>query len=312
MGPAKTIVVCGPTASGKTSASIHLAQAVDGEIVSADSMQIYCGMDIGTAKPTPDERRQVPHHLIDIRKPDEPYSAADFVRDADAAITDIRQRAKQAIIVGGSGMYIRSLVRGIFEGPPASDEIRARLKERAGKDGVEALHQELAACDPEAAAKINPNDLRRITRALEVFEFTGAPISTLQKQWEEQSDASDYIVIGLRMPREELYDRINQRVTDMFNAGLIKEVSSLVESGYRDALLKLRALGYVETIDHIEGKTDLNKTIELIRRNTRRFAKRQGTWFRGEKDLTWVGVGRGDSAEDVARRVLEVVASPGS
>ena len=288
-------VIFGPTAVGKTQLAIELAQKINGEIISADSMQVYRGMDIGTAKPTLAERQGIPHHLIDIRNPDEEWTVSNFVRESQNSKVKIQNNGKIPIIVGGTGLYLWSLLEGFaFPITPADKEVRARLE----KLPPPTLYSLLSKTDPAAAAKIHVNDKKRIIRALEVFEVTGKPISELQKlRLEEprqfslpagrQVAGSEYVLIGLNLPREELYARINARVDSMLAKGLIDEVKGLLEKGYTKDLRSMQALGYKETIEYIEGRWTLELMTEELRKRTRNFARRQLTWFRRFKDVKW-------------------------
>ncbi len=300
------LVICGPTASGKSGAGAVLAEMLDGEVVSADSMQVYRGLDIGTDKAPMELRRRVPHHMIDIVEPGQGYSAARYEREAAAIIDRLIESGKLPIVVGGSGLYIRILINGIFPSPPASASIRKRLKEEAERDGVEALYRRLCAVDPAYAQTAAPRDLRRIVRALEVFELTSSPFSAWHEKHRNAQGPRDAVVVGLMRPRENLYERIDERVDDMFARGLIDEVRRLCERGYSEALRHLRPLGYVEALDHLEGRTGLDEAIRLTKRNSRRFAKRQMTWFRKE-NVEWVEVSATDDASDIAGKIMPLL-----
>jgi len=303
------LVLLGPTAVGKTAVGIALAKHLDAEIVSVDSRQIYREMDIGTAKPTPEERRAVPHHLLDVVFPDEPFAAADFQRLADAAIADIRRRGKVPLLVGGAGLYFRALVDGLFEGPPADPQIRARLNALADEEGNAALHARLAAVDPEAAARIHPNDRMRLVRALEVYEQTGTPISRLQTQWTPSSPRHPFIAFCLRRPRDELNRRANARVKQMLQQGLLDEVRRLRER-YPPHLKAFRGFGYRELWDFLDGKHSYEKAIELLKRHTHQYAKRQMTWFRADRRLVGLDLAPDESPDAVAERILRTLPFP--
>ena len=293
----KTLVILGPTAAGKSAFAIEQAQKLQGEIISADSMQVYRGMDIGTAKLNKTERQGVPHHLIDIRDPDEEWTVAGFVGEATRLSGDLAIRGKTPIIVGGTGLYLWSLLNGFsFPISPADKELRARLE----AESLPALYARLSTVDPAAAQKIHPNDKKRIVRALEVYELTGKRISELQEKrilkeprinsrlnLTANSFAGSYQLIGLSPSREELYARIEQRVDDMIKKGLIEEVKGLLEKGYSKELNSLQALGYKETIEYLEGRWTKEKMIEELKKRTRNFAKRQMTWFRRFENVDW-------------------------
>jgi tRNA dimethylallyltransferase len=298
-------LLLGCTAVGKTALSLPLAERLGAEIISVDSMQIYRRMDIGTAKPSEAERQRVRHHLIDVAEPAEPFSAARFVEQADAAIADIHGRGQAALAVAGTPFYLMALLYGLFEGPSADAEVRARIRQRAEREGAAALHSELARIDPEAARRIHPNDMRRIERALEVWELTGRPISALQRQW-TRPPRYPFRAVGLRRSREDLSRRINARVRGMIEAGLVDEVRRLIsEPGCPqpgDLSEQARqALGYAEMIAHLRGETSLNDAVEAIKINTRRFAKSQRTWFRRIPGVHWLDV----PAETEAETMLE-------
>ncbi|MFA4966920.1 MAG: tRNA (adenosine(37)-N6)-dimethylallyltransferase MiaA [Candidatus Margulisiibacteriota bacterium] len=276
----KPLIILGPTATGKTKLSIELAKKLNGEIISADSMQVYREMDIGTAKPTLEERQGIPHHLIDIRNPDEEWTVSDFVEQANGLTGTLAH----PIIVGGTGLYLWSLFEGFsFPIIPADKELRARLE----NEPLTELYARLATIDPDAAAKIHPNDKKRVIRALEVYELTGQPISKLQKTGLLAHGLTGAQIIGLNLPRETLYERINQRVDSMIEKGLIKEVKGLLAKGYNKDLPSMQALGYKEIIDYLDGKYSKEEMIEELKKRTRNFARRQMTWFRRFTNITW-------------------------
>ncbi|MBG0916912.1 MULTISPECIES: tRNA (adenosine(37)-N6)-dimethylallyltransferase MiaA [unclassified Exiguobacterium] len=281
------VVIVGPTAVGKTKTGIELAKAFDGEIVSGDSVQVYRGMDIGSAKVTKEEAEGIPHHLIDICDPDDAMSVAMFQQLARAAIDDIYARGKLPIIVGGTGLYIRSILYDYeFVEQPVDEALRAELERFAEVEGREALHQRLVQLDPERAATIHPNNVRRVVRALEV-----AMQGDTQTTDSAPSEHYDYRLFVLHADREILYDRINQRVDAMMEAGLVEEVERLLAQGYRDTQA-MRAIGYKEMIPFIDGKMSKEKATDLLKQHTRQFAKRQLTWFRHQFDGIWVDMGR--------------------
>ncbi len=284
----RIIVITGPTASGKTSVAVKVALLCGAELVGADSMQVYRGLDIGTAKPTSEELRGVRHHLIDVADPDESFDAARFARLADRAIEDICSRGAKALVVGGTGLYIRVLLHGLHRAPPPSPEVREKITKRADADGWPALHTELAVCDPQAAARLHPNDGVRILRALEVFEASGVPLSEWQQQHGFQRRRYPALCVGIQRPREELNQRINTRVEQMMSAGFLGEVEGLMARGYGPELKPMQGLGYRRLASHLAGEMGLEEAVESTRTDTRRFAKRQMTWFKREPDLAWV------------------------
>jgi len=282
----KTIILLGPTATGKTELSIELAKNLNGEIISADSMQVYRGMDIGTAKPTLEERQGIPHHLIDLRDPDQEWTVADFVGETQKLKTEIPNRGRAPIIVGGTGLYLWSLLEGFaFPITPADKELRDRLE----KLPTSTLYARLSTIDPEAASKIHPNDKKRIIRALEVHELTGEPISKLQERRTSNVErgTQEYKLVGLNLPREELYARINKRVDSMIEKGLIEEVKGLLAKGYSKQLFSFQALGYKEVLEYLDKKWTKEEMIEELKKRTRNFARRQMTWFRRFKNASW-------------------------
>ncbi len=270
----------GPTAAGKTSVGLELARQINAEIVSLDSMAVYRGMDIGTAKPTSAERTIVPHHLIDIVDPDCDYSLAQYVEAARLVASDIRGRDCEVLFVGGTPLYLKALLRGIFDGPPADWQFREELKAELDRVGAEALHVRLREVDPLSATRLHPNDTRRIIRALEVHRLTGRPISEVQTQFDTGRRAEDCRVFVLDRPRETLYRRINGRVGQMIESGFVDEVRQLQGRYPRMSRTASQAVGYREMIEHLERGNELDATIESIRQRTRQFAKRQATWFR--------------------------------
>jgi tRNA dimethylallyltransferase len=297
----KILVILGPTASGKTKVSLEIADILKGEIISADSRQIYRFMDIGTAKPVLEERKRIPHHLIDIVNPDEYFSAADYSTKTREAVKDVLGRGKEPIIVGGSGLYLRALVKGIFMGPGRDEKLRSELKEKAEKSGVESLYKELEQKDPEAAKKIGQHNLVRIIRALEVYELTGKKISDLQKNGEYPSEEYDFIKIGLELDRERLYQRIEQRVEQMIKAGLVEEVKSLKEKRYDLRFAPLRTFGYKEIFQYLDGKMSLDEAKEKIKLETRHYAKRQITWFKKEEEIFWLDAEKENLRDEILR-----------
>jgi len=287
-GKIRLVIILGPTASGKTELAVRLAELFGGEIVNADSMQVYRSMDIGTAKPSPEIRLRVTHHLIDIVDPDVNFSASDFRREAVLAIDDIAGRGKRVFVVGGTGFYIRALLHGLVDSPSGAGAVRRELEESAQRFGNEALLRELARVDPETSARLHPNDLVRIVRALEVYRLTGCPIS---QQRSEHGFAGDYyrtLKIGLTMERGELYERIDQRVERMIGEGLVDEVKALLDRGFSPAAKALRSIGYRQICAYLAGDYGLDEAVRLIKRDTRHYAKRQLTWFNTDREIKWV------------------------
>jgi tRNA dimethylallyltransferase len=279
-------LIVGPTAVGKTDIAIIVAEILRGEIISADSRQIYQGMNIGTAKPTLAQRRKIPHHFVDELPPTARFSAGEFGTQARQVIKDVIAAGRIPIIVGGSGLYIRALMDGFFEGKTWDPDLRQELSERANREGLSTLYQEVISRDPDAAKTIMPNDRKRILRALEIMELTGKPMT---KVWQEQQPESPYhgIWCGITMPRADLYERINRRVLEMLNQGLISEVEKLLSDGVSPATNAMNSVGYSETVQYLQGKISYEQMVELIQRNTRHFAKRQWSWFRRDSRLTW-------------------------
>jgi tRNA dimethylallyltransferase len=320
----------GPTASGKSAVGVELARRIGAEIISLDSIAVYRGMDIGTAKPTPAERRKTPHHLVDVLDPWEEFSLAQYVEAASRVASEIAARGRQVLFVGGTPLYLKGVLRGIFRGPPADWQLRGRLVDEARRRPDGWLHERLAAVDPVAASRLHPNDARRLIRAIEVFEKTGRPISELQQQFDAGRSAAECRVFVLDWPRDELYERIDRRVEEMFSAGLVEEVRRLLagprggreetgtgsepsladssETGSREVPVPVssrplsrtarQAVGYREVIDHLQGRHSLPETIELVQRHTRQLAKRQSTWFRSLSECRFIAVsGQIDPAE---------------
>ena len=290
MSPRLTRVgfIVGPTGAGKSALAIEVATRLGAEIVNADSRQVYRGMNLGTAKPSAPERRGVAHHLIDIRSPAEPLDVATFTALARAAIEQIAARGRHPIVVGGSGLYLRALRGGIFRGPAASREIRERLERAARDHGVPHLHQRLREIDPAAARRIGVNDLYRITRAIEVWELTGEPISSHQARHGFANRSYDCLTLGISMDRAELYAAIDRRFDEMIGQGLVQEVRSLLAAGYRADRPPLGSIGYQQIAAHLRGEMGLAEAVEIAKRESRRFAKRQLTWFRADPEIVWL------------------------
>ena len=292
----------GPTASGKTPVSLFLAQQLDGEIISADSRQVYKYMDIGTAKPSVEQRKLIKHYFVDERKPDEEFNAGEFGKRGREIIEDIFDRRKQPILVGGSGLYVRALVDGFFDTPPKDVDLRTQLFERLHNEGRLSLLNELRKVDPTSAAQMLPSNTRRIVRALEVYRLTGIPISQ-HRQHQRIERTFEPVFTGLTWERKKLYEQIEARVDRMMEMGLIGEVESLRDKGYDSSLNALQTVGYQEVFQYLKGKVSKERMIELIKQNSRRYAKRQLTWFRHDKRITWFPVSNA-RFDDVAQKVL--------
>ena len=294
--------LAGPTACGKSATAIELAHLLDAEILSLDSMAIYREMDIWTAKPTAWEQSQVPHHLIDLIDPSEEYSLAEYMEQAELAVRDILSRNRTPLFVGGTGLYLRSVLRGVFEGPPADWDFR-NLAERQEAETPGYLHRKLSECDPVSAKKLHPRDQRRIIRALEVFRQTGKPLSEQQQQPELPPELRPRKVFWLHPNRDWLYERVNRRVDLMIEQGLIDEVKRLLQRDPPPGRTAVQGLGYKEIIAHLEHGVPLEQTLELLKMRTRQFAKRQHTWFRNISECREVMVEGTETPEELARKI---------
>ncbi|HUX14914.1 MAG TPA: tRNA (adenosine(37)-N6)-dimethylallyltransferase MiaA [Phycisphaerae bacterium] len=336
--PIPILVITGQTATGKERLAVAVAERLGGEILSADSMKVYRGMDIGTAKAPPDVRRKVPHHLVDVADPGpgsasrqatarlpcqgaKPgfaeatpgapaplglgpgFSTARWVELADAAIADVTARGRAAIVSGGTALYLKALLEGLFEGPAADEQVRARLSAEAEANGADVLHRRLAQVDPEAAGRIHPNDLRRIIRALEVWELTGSPISSLQTQWGHRRGRCRALLVAIRRSPEDLGRRIEERVRRMVEAGLLEEVRRLAARPGGLALGPRQALGYAEVLEHLAGRITWDETLEAIRLHTRQFARAQMKWLRRFEGLVWLDAAPDAPPDGLADRV---------
>lgn len=300
-------LILGVTAGGKGRLAFELAKKLDAEILSIDSMKVYRRMDIGTAKPSKDAQKQLNYHLIDVVEPSEPFSVDRFLNLADQAIKKIESKGKPVVAVGGSAMYIKAMLYGIFEGPGTSEQIRQELKERIAQTSLEELHKALAAIDPQAADRIHRNDEKRIIRALEVYQLTGKPISSFQQQFDLPQPKGDWKIIGLRKEKDEENKRINARVKKMIEAGLIDEVKSLLAEEKPLSLQARSAIGYAEIIDYLAGKETLEKAVEKIKINTRRFAKAQRTWFKTFKNVNWLDTSENDTVEHILAKIMTLL-----
>jgi tRNA dimethylallyltransferase len=295
------VAIAGPTAAGKSGVALALAERLGGEIINADALQVYRGFDIGTAKPSREERARIPHHLIDVLDPEERYSAGEFARRARAAIAGVRDRGRLPIVVGGSGLYQRALIDGICSLPPPDPRLRAALERRLASEGPAPLRAELAEVDPEAAARLPSGDRQRLLRALEVARVTGEPLSAWIARQPFGRERLPAVRIGLTLPRAILYDRIAVRVARMVRQGWVGEVAALLDRGLTPLLPAFQAIGYRQIADHLLGRCGLREALEQTVRATRRFAKRQLTWFCREPEVTWF------QATSPERRVPEIL-----
>ncbi len=303
------MALVGPTGVGKTELSLQLAERLRAEIISADSMQVYRGMDIGTAKATAQERERVPHHLIDLVDPDEEFSAAQYQELARAAIAQVAARGHLPILVGGTGLYVRAALDPYeFTQVEVDWAYREGLQRLAVRHGPEHLHSILREVDPAAAAKLHPNDLRRVIRALEVHHHTGERISDWQAVSQAKPALYDILMIGLTRPRDELYARIDARVEMMIGDGLIDELQRLVEQGFAEDSIAGQALGYKELLPYLRGETSLEAAVELLKRDTRRYAKRQLSWFRADPRVEWIDLSQYASVGAVVDKIGQKVA----
>jgi tRNA dimethylallyltransferase len=296
----------GATAVGKTAVGIALAQRIGAEIISLDSMAIYRGMDIGTAKPSAAERSIVPHHLVDIVDPHQEYSVAQYVEAAAASVAEIRGSGKEPLFVGGTPLYLKSLLRGLFEGPPADWRLRNEIEQELTQVGQQALFDRLQQVDPVAASHIHPHDTRRLIRALEVFRATGEPISHQQLQFEEGRGAEECRVFVLRRKREELHARIEGRVEALIDAGLVDEVRQLLAGSHEFGRTARQAVGYREALAYLAGEYDREEMAAHIKAGTRRFAKRQGTWFRSLSECRFVDIAGDVDGGSLANQIAEL------
>jgi len=295
----KKILILGVTASGKGRLAFQLAEAFGAEIISIDSMKVYRRMDIGTAKPPKEARAAIRHHLIDVVEPSESFSVGAFLDRSLGAIEQIKSRNKPIVAVGGTALYIKAMLYGLFEGPGADEQIRSQLRAQAKIKGLDRLYRQLEKVDPVAAERIEPNDSRRIIRALEVYKITGKPISSFQKQWNMRGTQHDWTIMGLHRERTDTNGRINARVKKMLAAGLVDEVESLLAEDKPLSKQARCAIGYGEIIDYLNGQTKLEEAIELIKKNSRRLAKNQRTWFKTFRNVNWLDVGPDEPPEKI-------------
>lgn len=300
------LVIIGPTAIGKTAISIDVAKKLNGEIISADSMQIYKFMDIGTAKVKPEEMDGINHYLIDVVYPDEEFTVADFKYYAEKYIKQISESGKVPIVAGGTGLYLNSLVYELkFTKVKKNEEFRKQCEEIANLYGNQFLYNKLSEVDAETANRLSPNDRKRIIRALEIYNETGKPMSYHNKNFRKEVDKYNLTMIGLNTERSKLYSRINERVDKMIEEGLIEEVKKLLSMGYNKNLTSMQAIGYKEIISYLEGEIELEEAIEILKRNTRRFAKRQLTWFKRDDRIKWIDVSNFDSIDEIGNYIVD-------
>ncbi|MCH8913601.1 MAG: tRNA (adenosine(37)-N6)-dimethylallyltransferase MiaA [Planctomycetes bacterium] len=299
--------IIGCTACGKSAVGFELARRIGAEIVVVDSMKVYRRMNIGTGKPTPDRRAEVPYHMIDIVEPSEEFSVARYVDHAAQAIADIQDRARPILAVGGTALYIKGLAHGLFEGPSHDPEFRARLRARADQEGNEPLHAELREVDPEAAERIHLNDYRRIERALEVHHLAGVPITQLQTQWDSEEGDFDCRFIGLRRDLADQNHLINDRARKMVRAGLLDEVRALLDEDKPLSTQAAQAVGYAELIRHLQGALPLEDAVEQIKIHSRRLGKSQRTWFKRFRDVEWFDLAVDEPADPIVDRILDRV-----
>lgn len=283
------VAVVGPTAVGKTNLSVEIARQFNGEVISGDSMQVYQGLDIGTAKATVEERGTIPHHLIDIKKPAEAFSAAEFQQYVNTCISQITARGRLPVIAGGTGLYIQAVLEGYnFSKQPRDPDIHSKLEKEVSEKGIEPFYRRLQKVDPEQAGKIPPQNIRRVIRALEVYETTGLTMTEYRRQQKTELDF-DPILIGLEMDRQQLYHRINERIDRMLEDGLIEEARMLYDQGRANSQA-MQAIGYKEFIPYFKGESSLEEAVERVKRNSRRYAKRQYTWFKNKMNVHWYTV----------------------
>jgi tRNA dimethylallyltransferase len=308
------ILILGTTACGKGRLAFELAKSLDAEIVSIDSMKVYRRMNIGTAKPSPEQQDRIKYHLVDIVEPSDSFSVGAFHEVVLQTVENIRNRGKKIIAVGGTALYIKALLYGLFEGPGSDENVRIQLRKRIETESSMELHRELTEVDPVAAERINPNDSKRIIRALEVYQITGKPISSFQRQWKTHDVQSpgnsknhDWTIIGLQRERTDTSSRINQRVKKMILAGLVDEVKSLIHEEKPLSKQARCAIGYAEIIQYLEGRIDLKEATELIKKNTRRLAKGQRTWFKTFQNVHWLDIEQNETIEEILGRTQKLL-----
>lgn len=301
------IVVVGPTAIGKSRVAIEVAKELGTEVLTADSTQVYRGMDIGTDKPSHEERQEVQHRLIDLVDPEEPFNAGEYRRCAIVEIDRLHQEQRIPLVVGGTGLYVRALLRGLWPGPPVDWTLRRQLEREAEERGLGALYQELGEVDPRTARRVHPNDIVKVLRALEIYRQTGRPASKVHEQHGFQEHPYTTLLLGLTMDRDALYRRIDERVHVEIEKGLVEETRRLLSQGYSRSLTSMKSLGYRQMAGYLEGEYDFDEAVRRLKRDTRHFAKRQMTWFRKEPQLQWVTVSPEESSTSISTRILELV-----
>ena len=301
------VVLVGPTAIGKSRIAIEVAQALGTEILTADSTQVYRGMNIGTDTPSEEDRRRVPHRLIDLVEPDEPFNAGEFRRQALREISRLYEKGLLPLVVGGTGLYVRALLNGLWTGPPSDRTLRRKLEEEACARGGESMYQELGRVDPVTASRLHPRDTVKVLRALEVYRQTGVPLSKAHEAHRERATPFRALVLGLTMERAVLHQRIDQRVDVELAKGLIDETRTLLTKGYSRDLVSMKSLGYRQMAGYLEGEYSFDEAVRRLKRDTRHFAKRQMTWFRKEPGLTWVEVQPEESVRSVSQRVVALI-----
>ena len=301
------IVLVGPTAIGKSRVAVDVAKSLNAEILTADSTQVYRGMDIGTDTPSETERQRVPHRLINLVEPDEPFNAGEFRRHATREIMRLYERGRLPFVVGGSGLYVRALLRGLWDSPPVDRSLRRSLEQELRLRGGESMYQELSRVDPETARRLHPRDSVKVLRALEVYRQTGVPLSRAHRESRERAVPFHALVLGLTMDRAELYRRIDDRVDVELAKGLVVETRTLLAKGYSRDLVSMKSLGYRQMAGYLEGEYSFDEAVRRLQRDTRHFAKRQMTWFRKEPGLRWVEVQPEESSQSVARRLMTMI-----
>ena len=301
------VAIVGPTAIGKSRIGIEIAKVLQTEILTADSCQVYKGMDIGTDKPTISERQGIPHRLIDLVSPDQSFNVGEFRRHALKEIARLHDQGRPPLIIGGTGLYIRALLRGLCPGPPANWAIRQALSQEATARGTSFLHEKLQKVDPDLAQRLHPNDQPKVLRALEVYQTLGIPLSKVQQQHQFQESPHPFLLIGLTMERQDLYRRIDTRVEKEIEKGLIEETQQLLQQGYSRNLGSMKGLGYRQFSGYLEGEYSYEEAVRLLKRDTRHFAKRQMTWFRKESDIYWIPLEETDIPSHAATKVLRKI-----
>ena len=301
------VVLVGPTAVGKSRIAIEVARALGTEILTADSTQVYRGMNVGTDTPAEEDRQGVPHRLIDLVEPDEPFNAGEFRRLAIREISRLREQGLLPLVVGGTGLYVRALLNGLWAGPPSDRALRRKLEEEARARGGESMYRELGRVDPATARRLHPRDTVKVLRALEVYRQTGVPLSKAHEEHRQRATPFRALVLGLTMERVMLYQRIEHRVDVELAKGLVDETRTLLAKGYSRGLVSMKSLGYRQMAGYLEGEYSFEEAVRRLKRDTRRFAKRQMTWFRKEPGLTWVEVQPGESVPSVSQRVVTLI-----